>query len=103
MSMYGRFYFRPGEGEMLTTRLCCAEKQGGAVVGQVCAAGGEPVPGALVLLFRVPEKGEIQLMARFITDEEGQFFFGPLESGELYLVKVFKGTPDLRELEIAAD
>ena len=102
MSIYGRFYFRPGEGELLTTQLSCTQKPGGAVLGQVRTREGAPTPGALVLLFRVPEQGEIRLLERFVTDEEGQFFFGPLESGELYLVKVFKSGLELRELEIAA-
>lgn len=101
--MYGRFYFRPGEGELLTTRLCGAGKHEGAVLGQVCTREGQHLPGALALLFRVPEKGEIELLAQFVTDEEGQFFFGPLESGELYLVKVFKSALELRELEIAPE
>ncbi|MGI6029025.1 MAG: hypothetical protein ACOX81_06415 [Candidatus Heteroscillospira sp.] len=102
MSLYGRFYFRPGEGETLTTRLCCSGNPHGAVLGAVCTSSGEAVPGALALLFRVPDEGEIELIDQFSTDEEGHFFFGPLESGALYLIKVFKSSLELRELEIAS-
>ena len=101
MSIYGRFYFRPGEGEAVTTRLCCASRQGSSIMGAVRTEEGECVSGAMALLFRVPRSGEPELLAEFVTDEEGHFFFGPLESGELYLVKVFKSALEKRELEIA--
>ena len=99
MSIYGRFYFRPGEGEQINTRLCCARSQGSAVMGEVINEEGLAVSGALALLFRVPERGRTEFLAEFITDEEGHFFFGPLESGQLYLVKVYKGEQDIRFLE----
>jgi len=99
MSIYGRFYFRPGEGEQINTRLCCVGNQGSTVMGEVINESGSAVSGALALLFRVPERGRTELLAEFVTDEEGHFFFGPLESGQLYLVKVFKSELDIRYLE----
>ena len=42
------------------------------------------------------------LIGRTVTDKEGQFIFGPLESGQLYAVKVFKNDLQQRRLEIRA-
>ena len=101
MSIYGRFYFRPGEGESVNTRLCCTPGRGSSIMGLVETGDGVPVQGALALLFIVPDAGAPELMAEFLTDEEGHFFFGPLESGRLYLVKVFKSELERRQLEQA--
>ena len=101
MSIYGRFYFRPGEGESVNTRLCCTPGRGSSIMGLVETGEGAPVQGALALLFIVPDHSAPELMAEFLTDEEGHFFFGPLESGKLYLVKVFKSQLERRQLEIA--
>ena len=35
MSIYGRFYFRPGEGEQISTRLCCTRTRGSTVMGEM--------------------------------------------------------------------
>ena len=99
MSIYGRFYFRPGEGETVNTRLCCPPSRGSSIMGLVEMGDGLPVQGALALLFLVPDNSAPELLAEFVTDEEGHFFFGPLESGRLYLVKVYKGELDMRLLE----
>lgn len=103
MSMYGRFYFRPTQGEQIHTQLSPAREKGGTIIGVVKSHDGKPMENALTLLFRVPEGGDIELLAQFATDEEGQFFFGPLPGDELYLIKVFKSELQVRELEIASD
>ncbi|MGE4353602.1 MAG: hypothetical protein AB7D36_05920 [Oscillospiraceae bacterium] len=103
MSIYGRFYFRPSKGEQIHTEIRPAPDGFSAILGAVRGLDGEPVENAITLLFRVPEKGEPEFIAQFATDEEGHFFFGPLPGEELYLVKVFKSTLNMRELEIPGD
>ncbi len=99
MSIYSRFFARPDEGELLTAQVTLTRQPGSAILGTARTREGQPVPGALALLFCVPEEGQPELMELFITDEEGQFFFGPLQSGRLYLVKVAAGGSGVRVLE----
>ncbi len=55
----------------------------------------------MVLLFRSGQ--DKKLVDRQVTDEEGQFSFGPIEGNVLYLIKVYKNSVKLRELEIIAE
>lgn len=102
MSAGARFYFKPALGESVEASVNIEPEESAAVLGTVCDSSGKtPVPGALALLFRC---GECKtLIDRQLTDDDGQFFFGPLESGVLYLIKIYKNNIKLRELEIAAD
>ena len=103
MGIYGRFYFRPAPGEQIHTELRPAESSAAAIVGLVRSDGGKPLPGAVALLFSVRDGEEPELLAAGQTDDEGQFCFGPLEAGQLYLVKVFKSGSRQRELELPAE
>lgn len=103
MSTYGKFYFRPGAGEQISTQITPGEDIAASIVGRVLNPDGEAVPDAVVLLF-LPGDGEnMTLISRFITDKDGHFIFGPLSAGTLYLIKVFRDDVKLRELEIRTD
>ena len=103
LSTYGKFYFRPGVGEQISTELTPGQETAASICGRVLSAEGEPVMDAVVLLF-LPGDGEnMTLISRFITDEDGHFIFGPLSAGTLYLIKVFRDDVKLRELEIRTD
>ena len=52
-----------------------------------------------VLLFRDGME-QPELLGRTVTDRDGMFLFGPLESGILYVVKVFKNGLQERNLEL---
>ncbi len=103
LSAYAKFYFRPGRGEQTETTVTPVPDEKSAICGRVTDSRGAPVPDALVLLFDAAESAAPTLLARFCTDEDGHFFFGPLESERLYMINLFKNTVKMRELEIVAD
>ena len=103
MSTYSKFYFRPGKGEQINTVITPLPEESSAVCGRVVDSRGAPVTGALVLLFKSLDPSSPELIARFCTDEDGHFFFGPIEGEVLYIIKVFKNNIKLRELEVLAD
>jgi protocatechuate 3,4-dioxygenase beta subunit len=101
MSSVGKFYFKPSEGEHIETTVKLEQEKAAAICGTVCDKAGAAVEGALVLLFRSgPDK---KLIDRQFTDDEGQFSFGPIEGNVLYLIKAYKNSIKIRELEIIAE
>lgn len=101
MSAGAKFYFKPAEGEHIETTVSIDAEKAAAVFGTVRGMGGEVQPDALVLLFRAT--GELKLIDRQFTDADGQFYFGPIEGGILYLIKIYKNDVKVRELEIVAE
>jgi len=99
MSISGTFYFRPTEGELVTADYTPAGQEQSILCGRLCDGEGAPVPDAAVLLF-ADDMEVPALIGRTVTDKEGQFIFGPLECGQLYVVKVFKNDLRERRLEI---
>lgn len=101
MSSVAKFYFKPAEGEHIETTVKIEQEKAAAICGIVKDRGGTAVEGALVLLFKSGQ--EKRLVDRQFTDDEGQFSFGPIEGNVLYLIKVYKNSVKIRELEIVAD
>ncbi len=101
LSSVAKFYFKPAEGEHIETTVKVEEEKAAAICGAVKDRSDMPIEGALVLLFKSGQ--EKKLLDRQFTDEEGQFSFGPLEGNVLYLIKVYKNSVKIRELEIIAD
>jgi hypothetical protein len=99
VSAYAKFYFRPAKGEKIHTIVTPKEDTSCGLCGKVMD-GEEKLAGALVLLFETQGQAPGRLLASNITDEDGEFAFGPLAPGELYIVKVYKDSLKLRELEI---
>ena len=99
MSAFAKFYFRPSKGEKIHTVVIPKEDESCAICGRV-SDGERGVRGALALLFETEGQETGGLLASNVTDEDGQFAFGPLKAGELYVVKVYKDSLKLRELEI---
>ena len=100
MSAFSKFYFRPAKGEWIHSIVSPDRESGSGIYGRV-EENGKVVKNALLLLFRT--SGEItgELISVVTTDSEGEFAFGPLVAGELYVIKVFKDEVKLRELEIS--
>jgi protocatechuate 3,4-dioxygenase beta subunit len=96
-----KFYVKPAPGEPVETAVSLERDLSAAVSGTVISSGGAPVGEALVLLFRAGE--EKTLIGSQLTDDEGQFFFGPIEGDVLYQIKIYKNTVKVRELEVIAD
>jgi hypothetical protein len=101
LSSIAKFYIKPAEGEHIETTVKIEQEKAAAVCGTVRDKGGAAVEGALVLLFRSAQ--DKKLVDRQITDEEGQFAFGPIEGNVLYLIRVYKNSVKIRELEIVAE
>ena len=102
MSADTEFFFRPAEGEYIETVVYIEPEKASAICGTVKYEEDKgPVKGELILLFQVGS--EKVFIDRQFTDEEGQFLFGPIESNELYLIKIYKNSVKIRELEIIAE
>ncbi|MDR2615422.1 MAG: carboxypeptidase-like regulatory domain-containing protein [Oscillospiraceae bacterium] len=95
MASNAEFFFKPGEGSHIETRMTL-RADAPAIYGVATSPDGAPASDALVLLLRAEDKSFID---RQFTDGDGRFFFGPLEPGELYLVKIHKSGTEVRELE----
>jgi len=103
MSAYAKFFFRPAKGEQISTVIVPELDDRAVISGRVVDARGRPIEDAILLLYRVNDGELPELLSRFCTDEEGQFIFGPLEGGRLYLIKVYKDGIQMRELEIKTE
>ena len=99
VSLSGKFYFRPSPGELVRAEYTPQREEQAILCGRLSDGDGGAVAGAAVLLFvdamEVPE-----LVGRTVTDSDGQFLFGPLECGQLYVVKVFQNALEERHLEL---
>ena len=100
LGAYAKLYFRPGAGETIHTVVTPLQDDSCGICGRVERAGAA-VSNALVLLFEAEGERTDRPIGAFVTDEEGEFAFGPLRDGKLYVVKVYKDSLKLRELEIS--
>lgn len=96
---FTKFYFRPGQGEQIETSVTLRQDARSAIHGYIKDTEGEPHSDAAVLLFETGDEEEPRLISQMFTDELGQFLFGPLDPGKLYMIKVFKNSIKVRELE----
>ena len=103
MSALCKFYFRPGESERVETTVTLQPDIRSAIHGLVRDAAGLPVKDALAMLFEIPSDGVYTLTGQIFTDEDGRFVFGPLNAGQMHMVKVYKNTVKLRPLEIITE
>lgn len=99
VSAYAKFYFRPSKGEKIHTVVTPKEDESCGICGKV-TDGEKIIKGAVVLLFSTDGQNTGKLLSSVTTDEDGEFAFGPLIEGELYVIKVYKDSLKLRELEI---
>ena len=103
MSAYTKIYIRPGENELIETDIKVRPDARSALRGVVRNGAGKPVADALVILSENKVEEELYPTAQAFTDETGQFLFGPLTAGQLYILQVFHNAVKLRELEIVIE
>ncbi len=103
MSANTRFYFKPGENERIETNVTATPDCRSAICGVVRDTEGRPVPDALCMLFSVGGSDALAPAGQGFTDDAGQFVFGPLTAGQLYMIKVYKDNVKWRTLEIAPE
>ena len=92
-------YFKPGENELVRTKIYIEPKDYCAFQATVLYPDGTPVAGALALLYEA-DGGELIQAGFGVSDSEGRVIFGPLPSSRLYLARVYKNSVKLREIEI---
>ncbi len=102
MTGHAQFYFKPAVGEQIETIVHTETDKRTAICGTVLDKADKPVESALVLLFRIADEKE-ELIYRTFTDKSGFFVFGPLEYDVLHLIRIYKNSVKLRELEIRTD
>lgn len=104
MNVFESFYVKPSENELIETVVHMKSDPRPALLGTVVSASGKPIDGALVAVYRSGGAGEPDVLEGSIyTDTFGQFAFGPLEPGKLYLVRVYKNDNQIRTLEQPKD
>lgn len=99
MSIFSKFYFRPDRGEQVQVMLTVSDEPHAAVCGTVIDQDGCAVQDAVAILYTC-DATEPQPVAGVCTDDDGQFVFGPLEGGRLYMIKVFHNDLQIREMRI---
>ncbi len=100
MSGYTKFYMRPGENELIETTVSLRPDARSAVHGVVKDIKGKVIASALAVLFEIGESDVSKLVSEVFTDDLGEFMFGPLTTGQLYMIKVYKSMYRPRQLEI---
>ena len=104
MSGYAKFYFRPSGAEQIKTVIHIGPECRSALCGAVLDRLEKPLCDALVLLTKASEDGsDDTVLAYCFTEADGSFAFGPLDGGELYIVRVFGSGVRLRNIEISLD
>ena len=97
MNFSQSFYVKPAAHEIVETTVSLAADQRPALIGTVVGADDKPVDAALITVYRADAPGAP--IGALYTDAEGRFAFGPLAPGQLYHVKVFKASEDVRAIE----
>lgn len=102
--MYTKFFVRPGEKEWIKTEITMQSEPRSVLHGTVKTEDGRLQTDALVCLFTADTLGdEPNFVSYMFTDDEGQFIFGPLTAGQLYVVKVYKDDIKRRQLDIVIE
>jgi hypothetical protein len=90
-------YLKPGAGEILDLAATLPAEDSALISGLVAEASDAPVVGALVLLLD-QETGN--LLSHTLSDDQGRFWFGPLEPDRLYMLRVQKPGGKARTVEL---
>lgn len=99
--MQSNFYVRPSSGEQIQTAVTLCADPRPALLGTAVNADGRPVADALVVLTASGLTEPDCVVGTAYTDAMGQFAFGPLAPGTLYLVRITQLNLHLRTLEQA--
>lgn len=102
MSIFSKFYFRPDCGEQVQATLAVSGDTRAAICGTVTDSTGCTVQDAVVILYTC-DTTDPQPIASVCTDDDGQFIFGPLEGGQLYMIKIYYNDLQVREMRIGED
>lgn len=91
------FFVKPAANEMVNTTVPLTPDARPALTGTILVQDGKPAAGALITIYRA-DTPDTPIIATY-TDELGRFAIGPLEPGQLYHVRVFKQSGNVRTLE----
>lgn len=102
MNLYESFCVKPAANERIETVVHIHPDRRPALLGTVLDARHRPVEDALVAVYRSGgAEAPDTPVGSLYTDELGQFAFGPLEPDQLYQVRVFKSSDNVRSLELS--
>jgi hypothetical protein len=90
------FYLKPAAGENIQVAVPLPGTRDAVISGIVTQESG-PVSAALVLLM---DQGR-RVLGYTVTDELGQFYFGPLPGDTLYLLRVQQENGTVRLVELS--
>ncbi len=99
MSAYSGFYIKPSEYEQVETVIHLKQESRPSLIGSIKDAYEKPVSDAFVAIFEAGDSDISHPAATTYTDEDGRFIFGPLEPEKLYIVRIYKKTGKIRQLE----
>lgn len=101
MNAFETFYVKPAENELIETVVHIRADPRPALLGSVIGDDGKPVESALIAVYEAGGSTAPDTpVGSLYTDEFGQFAFGPLSPGKLYLVRVYKNSGKPRTLEL---
>ena len=94
-----RFAFTPGESERVEAVVTAPRPTCSIVHGTVYDLEGCRIKDAVVRLFAC-DNNEHEPVADAVTDEDGEFVFGPLQAQQNYLIKVYVDGVTLNEITV---
>lgn len=97
--MQSIFYVRPSAQEIVETAVTLREPDPPVLLGTVTDDSGKPVSHALAVLYASGGVQPDTVAGISCTDAQGRFFFGPLEAGVMYEVRIQADTRPRRVLE----
>lgn len=97
----GDFKIHPTQNEQIEAIVKCPYDSRSVINGTVINCQGKPIKDAVVKLFAVNNPCDplsLCPITHTFTDEYGQFLFGPLCPGKVYLVKVWYNNVKVKPL-----
>lgn len=94
-----RFAFTPNESERVEAVVTAPRPSCSIVHGTVYDLNSCRIKDAIVRLF-VCDNEKQEPVADTVTDDDGEFVFGPLEPKRHYIIKVYVGGVILNELTV---
>lgn len=94
-----KFAFTPARNERVEAVVTAPRQQCTIVHGTVYDMEGSRVREAVVRLFVCTDEKQ-EPVADTLTDDDGEFVFGPIEAERSYVIKVYAGGVTLREVTV---
>ena len=94
-----RFVFTPKADEQVDAVITLPAPQKSILHGTVTDSGGTPVKNAVLRLFELSDDTETPL-GFAVSDDRGEYVFGPLKPAARYEIKVYTGDFIVRKVNL---